>query len=101
MTTPLHDFRSLPPVERHRLAFLSFDALAPGEAFELINDHEPKGLLMQFGARHPDAFSWRVLQAQPGAWHIRISRVAAGEPATSAPAGGGCGCGGCEGSSRR
>lgn len=93
MTTPLYDFRSLAPFERHQLAFQSFDALAPGEAFELINDHDPRGLLMQFGMRHPDSFSWRVLDAAPGAWRIRISRLAAGEAAT-VPAAGGCGCGG-------
>ena len=97
MTTPLYDFRSLAPIERHQLAFESFDALAPGEAFELINDHEPRGLLLQFGVRHPDAFSWRVLAAEPGAWRIRVARVKAGEAATAVPVGGGCGCGGCGG----
>lgn len=97
MTTPLYDFRSLAPVERHQLAFQNFDALAPGEAFELINDHEPRGLLMQFGMRHPDSFSWRVLDAQPGAWHIRIGRLKVGEAPMAAPAGGSCGCGGCGG----
>jgi uncharacterized protein (DUF2249 family) len=93
MTTPLYDFRALAPFERHQLAFQRFDALAPGEAFELINDHEPRGLLMQFGVRHPDSFSWRVVEAEPGAWRIRIGRVAVGEAATVPPAGG-CGCGG-------
>jgi uncharacterized protein (DUF2249 family) len=94
MTTPTYDFRTLVPFERHQLAFRSFDALAPGEAFELINDHEPRGLLMQFGARNPDAFSWQVIDAAPGAWRIRIGRLAEGEKASLPPMTGGCGCGG-------
>ena len=93
MNTPTYDFRPLAPAERHQLAFQCFDALAPGEAFELLNDHEPRGLLMQFGARHPDSFSWRVIQAEPGAWRIRIARVSDAAEAT-VPTLGGCGCGG-------
>lgn len=92
MNTPTYDFRPLAPFERHQLAFQSFDALAPGEAFELINDHEPRGLLMQFGVRHPQAFSWRVVQGEPGAWRIRIGRVVDAAEATM-PGAGGCGCG--------
>jgi uncharacterized protein (DUF2249 family) len=96
MNAPTYDLRSLAPVERHQLAFQCFEALAPGEAFELLNDREPRGLLMQFGAHDPDSFSWHVIAAAPGAWRIRIARVASGEAATVVPAGS-CGCGGCGG----
>ena len=90
-STALHDIRPLAPAQRHRLAFQCLDALAPGEAFEVINDHEPRGLLMQFGAHHPQAFSWQVLQAEPGFWRIRIGRLAAGA-AVTVPDASGCSC---------
>ena len=92
MNTALHDLRPLAPAQRHRLAFQCFDALAPGEAFDLINDHEPRGLLMQFGSLRPLSFSWDVLQSEPGYWRIRIGRVTDPVKATI-PAAGGCGCG--------
>ena len=67
-TTTTYDLRSLMPAQRHQLAFQAFDALADGEAFELINDHEPRGLLMQFAEQRADRFDWQVMQAAPGAW---------------------------------
>jgi uncharacterized protein (DUF2249 family) len=76
MQTTTYDLRPLAPPQRHQLAFQCFDALAPGEAFELVNDHEPRGLLMQFAEQRPNAFDWQVVQAAPGAWCIRIQRVA-------------------------
>ncbi|MFT7775199.1 DUF2249 domain-containing protein [Roseateles sp.] len=95
MNTPIHDLRPLAPPQRHRLAFQCFDALAPGESFELVNDHEPRGLLMQFRAHHPEAFSWQVVQAEPDYWRIRVGRLVDGaDQATPAPGGCGCSCGG-------
>ena len=76
--TTTYDLRSLMPAQRHQLAFQAFDALAADEAVELINDHEPRGLLMQFAEQRPNAFDWQVMQAAPGAWRIRIQRVADG-----------------------
>jgi len=95
MNSAFHDLRPLAPPQRHQLAFQCFDALAEGEAFELVNDHEPRGLLMQFHAYRPQTFNWQVVQADPGYWRIRIGRAAPGEATAPVPAqGGGCGCGG-------
>ncbi len=100
MSHALHDLRPLAPAQRHQLAFECFDALAEGEAFELVNDHEPRGLMMQFHAYRPQSFGWQVVQADPGYWRIRIHRAAPGEAVTPMPAqGGGCGCGGSGGCS--
>ncbi len=35
------DVRTIPPRDRHPLIFQTFDALAVGESFELVNDHAP------------------------------------------------------------
>jgi uncharacterized protein (DUF2249 family) len=75
-TTSAYDLRPLVPFQRHQLAFQCFDSLAAGEAFELINDHEPRGLLMQFVQQRPNAFDWQVLEAGPQAWRIRVQRLA-------------------------
>ncbi len=42
------DVREMAPRIRHPKIFETFDALAPGAAFILVNDHDPKPLLYQF-----------------------------------------------------
>ncbi|HET6966372.1 MAG TPA: DUF2249 domain-containing protein [Acidimicrobiales bacterium] len=71
------DVRPLPPARRHQLIFSTFDSLEPGQAFELVNDHDPKPLRYQLSAEHPDQFSWDYLEAGPTAWRVRIARTAA------------------------
>ena len=44
------DVRDVVPRERHPLIFRTFDALAPGQGFVLVNDHDPKPLYYQFQA---------------------------------------------------
>lgn len=99
-TTTTYDLRPLAPAQRHQLAFQAFDALADGDAFELINDHEPRGLLMQFAEQRPHAFDWQVLQSAPGAWRIRIARVAGHGFAKTVEAGLDDGCCSCSCSGR-
>ena len=74
------DVRQVPPPQRHPLIFSTFDALAPGAAFEIVNDHDPVPLYFQFEKTRLGQFEWRYLEAGPSQWHVRISRVAAGAP---------------------
>jgi uncharacterized protein (DUF2249 family) len=69
------DVRSEPPVRRHTLIFATFDALAPGTAFELRNDHDPKPLYYQFAAEHAGSFTWDYLEEGPEVWRVRIGRT--------------------------
>jgi len=86
-----YDLRPLAPPQRHQLSFQCFDALALGESFDLVNDHEPRGLLAQFLAQRPDAFAWQVLEAGPTTWRIRIQRTAdAFAPTVRGELDGGC-----------
>ena len=48
------DVRTEPPVRRHTVIFEAFEALDPGAAFELVNDHDPKPLYYQFAAERPE-----------------------------------------------
>ncbi|GIL27874.1 DUF2249 domain-containing protein [Actinocatenispora comari] len=76
------DVRAEIPARRHELIFATYAGLAPGEAFVLINDHDPKPLYYQFSAEHADAFSWEYLEQGPEAWRVRIGRTG-GEPQTA------------------
>ena len=63
--TQLLDATKLPPAARHPRIFEAFDALAPGDAFVLANDHYPLPLVYQFQAERPDQFDWSVLARGP------------------------------------
>ena len=86
------DVRTIAPRERHPLIFSTFRALRPGEAMELVNDHDPRPLYYQFQAELPGTFTWDYLQQGPDTWRVAIARTAAGD----APAKDRC-CGGCGG----
>lgn len=90
------DVRSVPPPQRHPLIFGTFDALAPGEHFEIVNDHDPLPLYFQFERVRTGQFEWGYLQQGPAVWQVRIARVA--EPGADSAARGdtsGC-CGHCQ-----
>ena len=70
------DVRSIIPRERHPLIFNTFLALAPGQAFILVNDHDPKPLYYQFQAEHAGTFGWDYLESGPDVWRVRIGRKA-------------------------
>ena len=68
------DVRSIVPRERHPLIFDTFRGLAPGEAFLLVNDHDPKPLYYQFKAELGEVFDWEYLESGPEVWKVRIGK---------------------------
>ena len=70
------DLRTIPPRERHPLIFGRFDALAIGQALQLVNDHNPQPLHFQFEDRVFGQFEWDTLEAGPTVWRIQITRIA-------------------------
>lgn len=89
------DVRDIAPVERHRLIFERFAALPAGEAMELVNDHDPVALRLQFEDRLPGRFEWTVLESGPDLWRVRIASVSPAHAAAredSCCSGGAC-CG--------
>ena len=70
------DVRTIAPRDRHPLIFGTFDALQPGEAFELVNDHAPKPLYYQMLHEREGLFVWEDLEAGPELWRVRITRTA-------------------------
>lgn len=71
------DVRTIVPRDRHPVIFSTFEALKPGEGFELVNDHDPKPLYFQFQARVGSKFEWHYLEQGPELWRVRIARTAA------------------------
>lgn len=83
-STPVTDDRILdvrddPPVRRHAVIFETFDELAVGTAFILVNDHDPKPLYYQLAAEQGGTFSWDYLEQGPTVWRVRIGRTAAAD----------------------
>lgn len=68
------DVRTIPPRDRHPQIFDLFDGLDQGEAFELVNDHDPKPLFYQFQAERPGQVDWEYLESGPEVWRVRIAR---------------------------
>jgi uncharacterized protein (DUF2249 family) len=69
------DVRTIIPRERHPLIFQTFDALNPGESFELVNDHDPKPLYYQLTAERPGQLEWQYLEQGPQVWRVQVGRT--------------------------
>lgn len=70
------DVRTIIPRERHPLLFKTFDDLAAGESFELVNDHDPKPLYYQFMAERPGELGWEYLEEGPETWRVVLTKQA-------------------------
>ncbi|MCG3141965.1 MAG: hypothetical protein HDKAJFGB_03325 [Anaerolineae bacterium] len=69
------DVRTIPPFQRHSLIFGTFEALNPGAAFLLVNDHDPKPLYYQFKFERDGEFSWEYQEEGPQVWKVLIGKV--------------------------
>ncbi|MCZ2458975.1 MAG: DUF2249 domain-containing protein [Chitinophagales bacterium] len=69
------DVRPYPPTERHEMFYKAFADIKPGEAFEFINDHDPKPLYYQMEAESKEPFRWEYLQKGPDEWKVRVIKV--------------------------
>jgi len=69
------DVRALAHGQRHEIIFAKLDALAPGAALVIVNDHDPKPLRYQTSALWPDRFEWTYREAGPAVWRVAITRV--------------------------
>ncbi len=70
------DVRGMEPRLRHPLIFETFDKLQPGQAFLLVNDHDPKPLYYQFQAERAGQVVWAPQEKGPERWVIRIEKRA-------------------------
>lgn len=70
------DVRPLAPAVRHPTIFDHLDALKPGDALRLVNDHDPAPLRHQLDATRPGHFRWEVVEAGPEQWSVEITNRA-------------------------
>jgi len=70
---PVIDVRTIPPITRHATIFYMIDTLEPGDALEIVNDHDPVPLRRQLETRNPDEFSWVYKENGP-IWRVEIAR---------------------------
>lgn len=70
------DVRTEAPARRHQLIFEHFGALAAGDSYILVNDHDPKPLYYQFEAEHTGNYTWQYLEEGPEVWRVQIGRPA-------------------------
>ena len=68
------DARAVPHGAKHDAIFARFEGLGVGEAFVLVNDHDPRPLSYEFARRYPDGHSWEYLESGP-VWRVRLTRI--------------------------
>lgn len=68
------DVRGKPCSERHELIFGSCAKLAPGEAFEIVVELDPRPIRFKLEDEQPGVFSWDYVEQGPEVWRIRIGR---------------------------
>ena len=68
------DVRTIPPVVRHATIFGILERLSPGDAFSIVNDHDPAPLRRQIDARYPGVYSWAYIVQGPEIWQVEIGR---------------------------
>jgi uncharacterized protein (DUF2249 family) len=69
------DVRPFPPAVRHEMFYKAFEDIKPGEAFEFVNDHDPKPLYYQMEAESREPFRWEYLDEGPEEWKVRVVKV--------------------------
>jgi len=69
----------LEPKHKHPTIFKHFDDLQPGEAFRILNDHDPKPLYYQMLTQRGNVFTWQYIQNGPESWEVEIKKNEAGE----------------------
>ena len=62
------------PRLKHPTIFKYFDALKEGEAFQILNDHDPKPLYYQLLGERGNIFTWSYLEKGPQWWKVQIQK---------------------------
>jgi regulator of cell morphogenesis and NO signaling len=61
------------PRLKHPTIFKHFDALKEGQAFQILNDHDPKPLYYQMLGERGNVFTWEYLEKGPW-WRVQIRK---------------------------
>lgn len=78
-TLNILDVTIIEPRLKHPTIFENFDNLAPGEAFVIHNDHDPKPLYYQLLGERGNVFTWEYKEEGPEFWKVKIAKLNTGE----------------------
>ncbi|MFB9909646.1 DUF2249 domain-containing protein [Allokutzneria oryzae] len=74
--TRVLDVRPMRKPDKHPAIFAAYRALAVGESFTLLNDHDPRHLREEFEVDHPGSYGWEYVSRESRAWRIKITKRA-------------------------
>jgi uncharacterized protein (DUF2249 family) len=78
------DIRTLGACTDRKAHVLStFDALGSGGSVVVVNDHLPRGLLLNFEEQRPGRFEWTSLEEGPEVFRVQITKRDGGPDPTS------------------
>ncbi|RLJ70408.1 uncharacterized protein (DUF2249 family) [Hydrogenivirga caldilitoris] len=72
------ELREMEPARRHPLVMEKFKELKEGEAFEIVNDHDPLPLYFQMNMFFPGKVGWEYVEGNGDRWIIRIEKLGGG-----------------------
>jgi uncharacterized protein (DUF2249 family) len=64
----------IPVGERHNSIFQAFDSLEAGDSITILNNHDPKPLIQQFGESRPSQFTSEYLASGPSEWKVKLTK---------------------------
>jgi uncharacterized protein (DUF2249 family) len=70
-----YDVRDIPKPERHPTIHHRYGMIPEGGTMELVAPHEPKPLHREFQQRYGDAFTWDVVESEPGRCRVRVMKA--------------------------
>lgn len=74
------DTRTIEKADRPVHVLATFDALAAGESFVLVTDHQPRCMLPRFHGERAGRFEWSPLEAGPEVWRTQITKRQSAQP---------------------
>lgn len=60
------------PRYRHTILSRLFEHLAPDQSLQIVVDHDPRRLRLQFEAKHGSRCAWSYLEKGPEVWRVRL-----------------------------
>jgi uncharacterized protein (DUF2249 family) len=74
-----YDVRDIPKEERHPTIHHRYGMIPEEGTMELIAPHEPRPLRGEFRERYGNAFSWEVVENEPGRCRVQITKEGSGD----------------------
>jgi uncharacterized protein (DUF2249 family) len=78
-----YDVRDIPKEERHPTIHHRYGMIPEGGTMELIAPHEPRPLRGEFREQYGNAFSWEVVESEPGRCRVQITKEGSGDAGAS------------------